>query len=764
MKQLLILIFFLFSITTFSQNIVNRTNGTVTVNDPNLFTSVSFRVPVFNDTTAANLVTSLDSAGKLIYTRVEECLWIRGSFPKRWLKITPGSGTDSSAFRTNTQLNDTTYIICDLAGRCDTIVLIGTDLAAPDTAFNLQRVTAIGNVTNLPITVSNGIKIWNGNQGLEGYIAIGKGAMENSSSSGGGTAVGFEALKNVGASAGHVAVGYQSLLNHLTGSNNTAVGLYSMINSTTSNSNTAIGAYSMRGAAGLFTGTRNSGLGMGALDLLTSGYDNAAFGYWTMLNTSSGYENTAFGTTAMRYNTTGYQNVALGRYNLWSNVSGYGNVSAGFRAGYYSLGDLNVYLGNQAGENETGSNKLYIANSSTANPLIYGEFNNNLLKFNANTHPAFTSTYALGDRALRWRNAYMDTLNLTGNVVIETTDNANVSLLETRVAGVVYPWFQIKGTSTGSQIIMGANNSGSGDDMIRLTANYTCELWTGLYRGLNVDVYDFLTLRGNRGGIDPKPIRFMVGADTTAYFGSDSYLNISKLRYTKTTPTVGQVLTATNVDGTVDWQTPSGTTETASNGLTKTINDIKLGGTLTENTTINGMFSYGVTITNNTGIGNNTLFVNQNGAGVGLQALAVSGNAIYAQTSSGIPIAATKAGSPDNNSVQTIAVLTRSVNSGLVAAGAGSALEFHTGTTAGEVLANKLASKWTNPSHAVRTSEFFITGFNNGTEYTLLQLSGAGLLQLTQGAPEHADNAAAVTAGLPVGTIYRTGDNLKIVH
>ena len=30
--------------------------------------------------------------------------------------------------------------------------------------------------------------------------------------------------------------------------------------------------------------------------------------------------------------------------------------------------------------------------------------------------------------------------------------------------------------------------------------------------------------------------------------------------------------------------------------------------------------------------------------------------------------------------------------------------------------------------------------------------------------PVYADNAAAVTAGLAVGQIYRTGDNLKIVH
>lgn len=32
------------------------------------------------------------------------------------------------------------------------------------------------------------------------------------------------------------------------------------------------------------------------------------------------------------------------------------------------------------------------------------------------------------------------------------------------------------------------------------------------------------------------------------------------------------------------------------------------------------------------------------------------------------------------------------------------------------------------------------------------------------GAPEYADNAAAIAAGLLVGQVYRTGDTLKIVH
>jgi hypothetical protein len=34
----------------------------------------------------------------------------------------------------------------------------------------------------------------------------------------------------------------------------------------------------------------------------------------------------------------------------------------------------------------------------------------------------------------------------------------------------------------------------------------------------------------------------------------------------------------------------------------------------------------------------------------------------------------------------------------------------------------------------------------------------------TQTVTEHTDNAAAIAAGLPVGTRYRTGDFLKIVH
>ena len=59
------------------------------------------------------------------------------------------------------------------------------------------------------------------------------------------------------------------------------------------------------------------------------------------------------------------------------------NTVIGRRAGYTSTGSNLVLIGYSAGYNEGGSNKLYISNTNTATPLIYGEFDNVHLEFNA---------------------------------------------------------------------------------------------------------------------------------------------------------------------------------------------------------------------------------------------------------------------------------------------------------------------------------------------------------------------------------------------
>lgn len=98
--------------------------------------------------------------------------------------------------------------------------------------------------------------------------------------------------------------------------------------------------------------------------LNTSGDQNAFFGTATGLNNTDGNENTFIGYRVGLNNTTGSFNTYLGKDAGFSNVTGSGNVLLGYNAGYFEL----------------GSDKLYIDNSNTDSPLIYGEFDNNLIR------------------------------------------------------------------------------------------------------------------------------------------------------------------------------------------------------------------------------------------------------------------------------------------------------------------------------------------------------------------------------------------------
>ena len=103
----------------------------------------------------------------------------------------------------------------------------------------------------------------------------------------------------------------------------------------------------------------------------------------------TGQNNTAYGGLSLRNITIANNNAVFGSNGLYSNITGNTNTSIGNQAGFSSLGSGNVYLGYQSGYQETGSNKLYISNTSTTTPLIYGEFDNNLVVIN-NTLSATT--------------------------------------------------------------------------------------------------------------------------------------------------------------------------------------------------------------------------------------------------------------------------------------------------------------------------------------------------------------------------------------
>jgi hypothetical protein len=159
----------------------------------------------------------------------------------------------------------------------------------------------------------------------------------------------------MGSEGANTLYGYDAGASITTGLYDTFIGRNAGYYNTTGYSNTFLGSY-----AGYYntTGNANTFLGLNAGVYNTTGNAN------TFLGLDAGYSNT-----------TGNSSTFLGHYAGFSNTTGYGNTFLGYSAGYSNgTGAGNIFLGFNAGYYETGSNKLYIANSSTSTPLIYGDF------------------------------------------------------------------------------------------------------------------------------------------------------------------------------------------------------------------------------------------------------------------------------------------------------------------------------------------------------------------------------------------------------
>lgn len=133
------------------------------------------------------------------------------------------------------------------------------------------------------------------------------------------------------------------------------------------------------------TGTRNVFVGRNSGTATTTGMDNTAVGSITFTNNIDGIDNTVMGVGALISSTSGNANTAIGEEALESLAAGNNNTALGFEAGTANTsGSGNVYLGYQAGRNHSGSNTLWIDNSTSTETtsLIYGEFDNSLVRVN----------------------------------------------------------------------------------------------------------------------------------------------------------------------------------------------------------------------------------------------------------------------------------------------------------------------------------------------------------------------------------------------
>ena len=156
----------------------------------------------------------------------------------------------------------------------------------------------------------------------------------------------------------------------------------------------------------LSTGSSNSMLGNRAGYNNTSGSGNTFMGNNTGFSNQTGYNNSYFGAYAGQYNQNGAYNTAMG-YHAAERSRGDHNVNIGSYAGYTIDGEKNtfigsytayhsgnypqdgcIFLGYYAGKNFDGNNKLIIDNAGDVSdgdytlPLIYGEFDNKLLRIN----------------------------------------------------------------------------------------------------------------------------------------------------------------------------------------------------------------------------------------------------------------------------------------------------------------------------------------------------------------------------------------------
>lgn len=100
-------------------------------------------------------------------------------------------------------------------------------------------------------------------------------------------------------------------------------------------------------------------------------------------NDATGTDNTFLGYNAGNANTSADYGVFIGSGAGEANTTGSNNVFIGYQAGYTNTtGASNVFIGYQAGYNETGSNRLYIDNSNTTTPLIFGNFSTDEITIN----------------------------------------------------------------------------------------------------------------------------------------------------------------------------------------------------------------------------------------------------------------------------------------------------------------------------------------------------------------------------------------------
>jgi len=442
----------------------------------------------------------------------DSLLTVNGGIMANSIRLTEGAGTNKvlTSFDatgaakwediSNLFTSDTSNIISDNDG--DTKIMVeattdddvirfyqeGTEFIRMDSGrielLNRTNLVAIGENAGKNYTGSGDgstfIGAFSGESNINGESNTGVGANTlQLTTSSYNTAVGFNVLSRNTTGVDNVGMGDYSLEYATTADGNSAFGSAALENTTTGNNNTAMGRYALRDNT---TGTRNVGLGAYALVTNKTGSDNVAIGEQAMQNHESGDANTAIGGQSLYQNNGGNNNIAIGwgagyinstgnnntiigYEGLYLNSTGSANTAIGYQAGYNNTTDTgNVFLGYKAGWNATSSNKLYIENTASSTPLIYGDFERDSVVINSK-------------------------LNVGGNYTFPTSSGTANQILKYNAAGNGLEW----GT------ILGADNLGNhtATQNIKLDGKYLSG--DGDNEGIHVATNGNVTIGSNKG-------------------------------------------------------------------------------------------------------------------------------------------------------------------------------------------------------------------------------------------------------------------------
>lgn len=230
---------------------------------------------------------------------------------------------------------------------------------------------------------------------------------------------------------------------------------------------------------------------------------------------------------------------------------------------------------------------------------------------------------------------------------------------------------------------------------------------------------------------------------------------------------------------------------TADNGLTENVaNNVQLGGTLLQNTTINTTASFTLSVTGSTtnplsvtSTTAPTISATASSSGTAINASSSSGIAVYGFSTSGIGVQGQaltgEAGGRFNssfagtNNIANVLEVARGGN-GNSANGFGAAIEYELETSPGfsGATSNRIISKWTDALTASRTSQLLIEGVNSTTATDIMCANGAGNVGigifsgLTGTRLEVVDNSVAGASVIKVTSTSTaaTGNNQKLIE